>query len=744
MTPERPLLAVKHLIPPARAGMVPRDRLVRLLCEATTRLTVVVAPAGWGKTSLLSRWAAAPEEKRRIAWVSLDESDDEPVRFWRYVLTALHGSSDEISTGPLRALDGVGLSAVDLALPMVLNELAATSTPHVLVLDDYHVLTDPRIHEAVEYLVTYLPASLRLVVAGRADPPLPIARLRARGELTELRAAQLRFQPDEAAALVSEVSGHRLDQAAATAVWERTEGWAAGLQLAALALRADPARLRADDRHLFDYFATEVLPGLAPRQRDLLVRCAPLELLSGPLCDAALRVEGSAEVLDELVRADLFVAALDGERQWYRCHHLLREALARDTATDHREVLGHAAAWFAAQDRIDDAVRHLLRAGRDTAAAELLARNAWTWFFERGAAATFLRLGQETSATAVGPELAYALAFAAALCGEQAEVNRWLDVCDASGTPQSAPPGWHSFRAAVLTVRAGFGLSDAEAARSVVLASQALELELEAGGGDGTPHPHAPATLGGALVRDGRFEEAADLLLDAWRQRHHESWRPWTLIALAGGLATSLVEAGRGEECDRVLREAGPAAEAVERDGREASVPGLAALRIAAGRRGYQNADVDAAAAQLRHAVALAELHPRPTTLFLGLLYLADAELACGNRPAARAALVRAREVVEEEPVSAYAAGRLDQAEARLGRAGTRAAVRTGALVEELTDRELSILRALQGTATQREIGAALFLSINTVKAYNKSLYRKLGVASRHDAVAAARSLGLI
>ena len=210
--PARPLLTVKQVIPPVRAGAVPRERLQRQLRLAETRLTVVVAPAGWGKTSLLSGWAADADEQRRIAWVSLDESDDEPVRFWSYVLTALHGASDEISAGPLQALDGAGIAPIDLALPMLLNELAASAVPHVLVLDDYHVLTDPRIHEAVEFLVTYLPASLRLVIAGRTDPPLPIARLRARGDLTELRAAQLRFSPDEAAALVSAVSGHDLDE----------------------------------------------------------------------------------------------------------------------------------------------------------------------------------------------------------------------------------------------------------------------------------------------------------------------------------------------------------------------------------------------------------------------------------------------------------------------------------------------------------------------------------------------------
>ncbi|MEH0516689.1 LuxR C-terminal-related transcriptional regulator [Streptomyces sp. B21-079] len=733
---------MKQVIPPARAGAVPRERLQRQLRLAETRLTVVVAPAGWGKTSLLSGWAADPEEKRRIAWVSLDESDDEPVRFWSYVLTALRGAGGVISTGPLQALDAAGVPPIDLALPILLNELAASEVAHVLVLDDYHLLADPRIHEAVEYLVTYLPASLRIVIAARTDPPLPIARLRARGDLTELRAAQLRFSPGEAAALLSAVSGHDLDGAAAAGVWERTEGWAAGLQLAALALRADPAKAPAADRHLLDYFAAEVLPALEPRQRDLLVRAAPLERLSGALCDAALQVTGSAAVLADLVRADLFVAALDDEQQWYRCHHLLRNVLAGETTTDPQEVLGHAADWFAAQDRIDDAVHHLLRAGRDDDAAELMLRNAETWFFPRGEAATYLKFGEELSGPVVGPALAFSLAYSAALCGDQAGVNRWLDVCEASSTSAAVVPGWHNFRSAVLCVRAGYGMSDAEAARSVVMVQQALHEETEGGGaGD----PTVRAALGAVLGRDGRFDEAAALLLDLWSSpRNRRAWPPSLVLQAAGVLMISLVEAGRGDECDRVMREAGPLADAVERIGREASMPGVASLRIAQARHSYQNARMEEAAVLLRRVVPLAELHPRPTTLFLGLLYLADAELACGDRSAARSALSRAREVVDEEPVSAYARRRLEESEARLGRVGARTAVRSGVLVEELTDRELSILRALQGPATQREIGAELFLSINTVKAYNKSLYRKLGVASRHDAVAAARDLGLI
>ena len=737
--PTRPLLTVKQVVPPPRPGAVPRERLVRRLRLGETRLTVVVAPAGWGKTSLLSGWAADPAEERRIAWVSLDETDDEPGRFWSYVLTALHAGG-AVSEAPLRALGAAQVAPVELALPMLLNELAAAAGRYVLVLDDFHTLRDPRIHESVEFLLSYLPPALRLVLAGRSDPPLPLARLRARGELTELRAADLRFSPDEAYALVSAVSGAALDPPVAAAVWDRTEGWAAGLQLAGLALRLDPSRAGGEERHLLGYFAAEVLPSLRPRQRDLLVRAAPLELLSGPLCDAALGVTGSAEVLEELVEADMFVAALDGEREWYRCHRLLREALARDTTTDPAEVLDRAATWFAEHDRIDDAADHLLRAGRDEAAAALLLRHAESWFFERGAAATYLQLGERAGRSGAAPRMAISLAYAAMLCGRQDRVIPWLDVCDAADTGDATIEGWHSFRAAALRLRATFGLPEADSARSVELARRAVELETA----DGVAgHPTVHTALGSALTRDGRFDEGIAILLRIWHS-DRTNWRPWDVLQVAGSLAISLAESGRGADCDRVLQDVAALATSVERDGRAAAIPGLSSLRTAAGRRQYQRGDAEGAVALLRRGVGYAELHPRPLILVMALIYLADAELACGRRPAARAALARARELTDDEPVSAFAMRRLADAETRLGRRAARTAVRAGVLHEELTDRELSVLRALQGTASQREIGAALFLSINTVKAYTKSLYRKLGVASRQDAVAAGRSHGLI
>jgi LuxR family maltose regulon positive regulatory protein len=424
--------------------------------ETAAKLTVVAAPAGWGKTSLLSRWAAGASADRAVAWVSLDESDDEPVRFFSYVLTALRQVSDDIGPAALDALAS-GDGPMAQALPLLLNELAAASARHVLVLDDYHVITNADVHDGMEFLLSYLPSTLRIVLAGRADPPFALARMRVRGELAELRAQDLRFSGDESVALLSAVAATEVDAAAASAVTDRAEGWAAGLQLAGLALRqAVIAPVRGDDRHLFDYFTAEVFPALAAAQRDLLVRAAPLELLSGSLCDAALDVKGSAAVLAELERADLFVVALDRQRDWYRCHRLLREALgwSRGSEPDEttRDVLRRAAGWFADHDRIDDAVRHLQDAGDHAEAADRLVKGQ-LWFLDRGWAATYLALGERLPEAAVPPQLALFLAYAAGAGENRERARHWLDVCDRQIDADTVIEGWRSARAAEFSLR---------------------------------------------------------------------------------------------------------------------------------------------------------------------------------------------------------------------------------------------------------------------------------------------------
>ena len=434
-----PLLTVKYAVPPARTGTVARQRLAdRLEGSGDATLCVVVAPPGWGKTTMLSQWTAEPDVRGRAAWVSLDPSDDEPVRFWSYVLTALCVVAPEVGSRALATLSAPGIEPVIVTLPLLINDAVASDGRYVLILDDVHVLRDRRLLEGLEFLITYLPSTLRLVLAGRADPALPLGRWRARRQLTEIRAAELAFTPQESEALLAAVGITDLDSSASALLCQRTEGWAVGLHLAAQAVRSSPhpqeavARLRGDDRHLLDYFETEILDQLEPAHREFLVQTSVLDRLSGPLCDAVLERTGSAQVLAELEEASHFVSALDPGRRWYRCHGLFRESLRRELQDERPDastgLLTRAATWYFEEDQVDEAVRHLILAGDHAAAMEML-NASQAWFFERGAATDFLLLGEEAaSATNVADaEVFLMMAYAAVMQGRFERVRHWCD-----------------------------------------------------------------------------------------------------------------------------------------------------------------------------------------------------------------------------------------------------------------------------------------------------------------------------
>jgi len=379
------LLATKLHVPQPRLGFVPRPRLVRALGDGLARGRVLVcAPAGSGKTALLADWARGAG--RPVAWLGLDEGDSDPVRFWRYAVAALDrarpGLAERMGPPPSRSPDGL--------VTAMINELAADPGPDglVLVLDDYHLVDSAAVHESVAFLLENLPPGLRLVVSGRADPPLPLARLRAHGQLAELRAVDLRFSPEEATALLGETAGLGLPASTAQALVARTEGWAAGLQLAGLSLRghADAAGFVAafggSHRLVLDYLADEVLDGQTEQVRTFLLETSVLEQLSGELCDAVTGRDGSQAMLQDIERAGLFLVPLDEVRGWWRYHHLfadlLRVRLRAERPGRVRALHLAAAAWCDAHDLADDAVRHSLAAGDGARAAGLVERHVET------------------------------------------------------------------------------------------------------------------------------------------------------------------------------------------------------------------------------------------------------------------------------------------------------------------------------------------------------------------------------
>jgi LuxR family transcriptional regulator, maltose regulon positive regulatory protein len=376
-----PLIETKLYVPRRRRGLVARPRLSeRLNLGAESKLLLVSAPAGFGKTTLLTEWLDL--FKCSVAWVSLDQADNHATSFWSYVVAALQTVEPHICANATALLQSPQPAPIHTVLTLLLNELSAMSTDLVLVLDDYHVIDARDIHDGVVFLLDHLPPRLHLVIASRTDPPLPLACLRARGELIEVRAADLRFTPDEAATYFRERMALDLSAQDVAVLDGRTEGWIAALQLAALSMqgRDDVAGFIAgfagDDRYIVDYLVEEVLQRQPSHIREFLLHTSVLDRLSGPLCDAVTGQEDGKAMLETLQRANLFVVPLDDRRRWYRYHHLFADVLrARvlDEQPEHVPKLHRrASAWFERNGEASEAIRHALAADDFPRAADLI------------------------------------------------------------------------------------------------------------------------------------------------------------------------------------------------------------------------------------------------------------------------------------------------------------------------------------------------------------------------------------
>ncbi|WP_190038663.1 LuxR C-terminal-related transcriptional regulator [Streptomyces fructofermentans] len=380
-----PLIETKLYRPRLRHGVVARPRLGELLSRGSkARMTLVSAPAGFGKTTVVAEWIeAAADGRRSAAWLSLDARDSSPASFWTYVVTALQ-----------RAVPGVGADALPLlqssrtpteaVLAAVVNELAALTDPLDLILDDYHLADSPEIRAGMTFLLDHLPPQVHLVLCTRADPALPLARLRARGELVELRAADLRFTAGEVAAYLGDSAGLDLAAVDVEALEQRTEGWIAALQLAALSLRGREdvsgfvADFAGDDRYVVDYLVEEVLERQSGDVRDFLLRTSVLNRLHGPLCDAVTGRRDGRAMLEVLDRANLFVVRLDDRRHWYRYHQLFADVLRTHLADERPDEVAalhrRAGQWYADAGEQVPAIGHALEAGDVDRAADLVER----------------------------------------------------------------------------------------------------------------------------------------------------------------------------------------------------------------------------------------------------------------------------------------------------------------------------------------------------------------------------------
>ncbi|MGH3568140.1 MAG: BTAD domain-containing putative transcriptional regulator [Pseudonocardia sp.] len=661
-----PLIWTK-LQPPMGRELVPRRALVERLCAAVPRkLTLIRAPAGWGKSSLLADWHSAEGEHRPFAWFSIDRSDNDPPRFWTYLIEALRTVDPGVGRHSLPLLEAPGVNLVTDVLPALINELLTSGRPCALVLDDYHLVDNPSIEESVAALLEHLPPTLELVLATRTEPALPLARLRVRRELVEIDAEALRFSPGEATALLNDLHGLTLGRSEIVQLCTHTEGWAAGLYLATLTLRGrdDPGEfidaIAGDHRHIVDYLGSEVLADQPGAVREFLLRTSILDLLSAPLCDAIIGTSGSARMLTDLERSNSFLIALDPQRHWYRYHHLFGELLRREldlTEPDRVPQLHRrAAAWHLTEGLVAEAIEHTIAAGDKPAAAELIAVH-WSGIVHHGkahAADSWLRsLGDP--AVRNDARTCLVRAWTSFVLGRLDEVLPWTGIAEAAPLPAPFRDGTTSVAAGVSTLRASYWMLAGDMGEARHHAGPACALQR-------TDEWRASAanSAGIAAYWLGETAEAIAQLELTVRLSEHA---PLLEIFALGHLAMFHVEQA---EWDRAEERARTALSLAEENGTGESWS-TAMAHITQAKVHQHRGQLPEAEKAAERGIELAHRGQIPMDLAYGQLALAQVHHAQGNSTAVQQLLRRTRDTIARCPDPGLLADMIDVLGGRLG-----------------------------------------------------------------------------
>ncbi len=731
MTPG--LIESKLVRPRLRDGLVDRTRIrARFERAGAVPVILVSAPAGYGKTIAVETWLASGD--RAVAWVSADAGDNDPVRLWTYLATAVSRACGGVGTIALEQLRGPS-PATEPAIDELAARLRADGRRVALVLEDVHEIADERCIRSLGHAARAFPPNVQLVLIARADPPLRLARMRSQGALAEIRAAELAFTVDEAKRLLVGAEGLALTDAQVRALTEHTEGWAAALYLVALCLRhaGDPARAleRFDGvhRHVAEYLAAEVLEGLDGETRAFLLDTSVLPRFSPQLCDRVRGTDGSAAVIDRLRRSNLFVSELD-DAGWFRYHALFRQLLlaeAQEPAVLHLR----AAAWFRERGLTEEAAEHAFAAGDRAQVAELL-EDDHMGLIRGGRSATLVRwldaLGEEVLHTRPGLLVAGAIA-AGGICRPGVEIRRLLAA--AEHARDAHPEAWlPRYATAVEVIHALYTDKDVGAQVRAAQAAAAHARE------------HAPDLLVVALGvlaharllagdLDGAEQAAAQANEDPAAPR-----RPMGHVSVLATLAIVSVERGRPADArvyaDQALRAARAGGITDSPSGARAQIAD-AVTAAAEGRL----ADAERAAAR---ALRVREALDGGVLQAWMLLSLASIRVRRGHLSGAAESLARARSMLAASVDPGAVGSFADTVAAALDDARSGALTRPPA--EPLSEAELAVLRQLPRSS--REIAGALFLSVNTVKSHLRAIYRKLAVNTREDAVARASALGLL
>jgi LuxR family maltose regulon positive regulatory protein len=730
------LLASKLHPPLMRPGVIRRSHLVERLAHGDSRPIVsVVAPGGYGKTMLLSQWAE--RGSRAFAWVSVDEADNDPRVLLAYVAAALDGV-EPIGERVFSALASPVSSVPGSVVPRLAAAWASMSSPVVLILDDVHVLRDREGRAALSVLADHVPAGSRLVLGGRDEPPVRIARLRAEGKLLEIGPRDLSLTRDEAAELLRN-EGLALGEDDLAELYRRTEGWPAGLYLAALSLRqGGPVESAAvsfggDDRFVSEYLESEFLARISPAQRAFLTRTAVLERMCGPLCEAVLERPGAQAILADLARSNLLLVALDRRGEWYRYHHLFRDMLLAELERRELELIPvlrrRAAAWCLHNGLPEEALEYGM-AAEDVQGAARLVEELWQPARWQGRYATIERW-LEWLEQHGGIEGHRAIAARAAIhfvaTGRPAKAERWADLLERWPPGQAVQPDQAAAEAQAALLRAMLCRRGIEQMRAD--AAEAVRRFEAAGITSPTPifyHGIAQLFSGDRDGGDTSFKEAVSI---GERVGAHE--------IMAAALHERALLAMARNQWSLAGDLAGQARAALDRTEIEEPMAWAVQARLAlhrgdvtAARRALVNAQ------RTRHIVTYALPHTAVQTR----IELARAHIALADLSGARTLIREVDELLIQRPGLGTLTGEARAVQAELGKQDEPSV--SGA--SSLTAAELRLLPLLSTHLPYPEIGEELFLSRHTVKSQAYSLYRKLGASTRSQAVSRARQLGLL
>ena len=737
-SPVRVVPSVLHP-PAARLRTVTRQGLLDQLAKSlAARLVLIAAPAGWGKTSLLRDWwLARPGPDSGVAWLSLGEGDNDPVQFWSGIIAALGTVAPGTGAAALEALATGGDRTPGRVETLLVDGLARVPGRRItLMLDDFHLITNPEVRTAFGFLVEHLPPALSLVVASRSDPELPLARLRASAELAEIRSDQLRFSRDDAERLLNETLGLALRPEEIDALWQRTEGWPAGLYLAGLSLSDGDDRYRpsfigalsGNDRHIFDYLAGEVLAGLPEQIRGFLLRTAGLGRFCAPLSDAVTGSAGSQDILEEIERRQLFLVPLDNNRRWYRYHALFAEALRHELSRAEPGLapLLHrrASSWHRQYGTAAEAIDHAIAAGDFSDARELIAGH-WHEFLdeEDNTAEGWLdRLPGEI--VAGDAQMCLIRGLLAGLGGRPKDMEPWLAAAQAAPPQGPGRYGPASMESAICFFLALHRCLDGDLPAAEPAGRRAAELELELG--NVYWRARTLSLLGAILFWRGQHADAQLILEQAIRPAHRSVDKLASMFALSI-LAAISAHQGDPEAAERYAREA-----ALTARHRVTVIADLTSADLLAN-RGELAAAETAALAALDHA----RNHRRRLDTIAALVSVARIYTRAGRNAEVRSCLDEASEVLATLPDPGILADLLTDAERAAG-PPVPPPLQHGRTQrpDGLSAREAEVLRLLTLGHTNLEIAAKLVVSVHTVERHLQNAYRKVGVRNRADAAA--------